>query len=200
VSCDHCGLPVPRGLVRAHEERQFCCGACEIAWETIHACGMDRFYELAQQLSGERERAEGGTGKAYEELEASAAIDTTDARRYTTQLTIRGLHCAACVWLLERLPKIDPGVLEARVSLPRARVTLAWDPERTSLPAIARRIDALGYRVQPWFTGAGGAERSSTQKRYLVRIGVAGAIAGNIMLAAVALYAGEHVGIEPVYE
>lgn len=199
IRCAHCTLPVPEGLLRDEREEQFCCGACEMAYDMIHACGMERYYDLSERSGGERQPA-AGAGKRYEELDAAADIDRTDPHRWTTSLSIRGMHCAACIWLLERLPRMVDGVLEARVSMPRARITLAWDPERTTLSRIASRIDALGYECRPYYAGLGVAQRRSARDRYVTRIGVAGAIAGNIMLASVALYAGEDVGIEPQFE
>lgn len=200
TSCAHCGLPVPRGLRRAAPEPSFCCNACETAFGMIHACGMADFYAIASD-SKALGRPAAGAGRRYEELEASADIVRIDPRRWTTRLTITGLHCAACLWLLERLPRMHAGVIESRVNMARATICLAWDPELTSLAAIARRIDALGYAVAPHEDNLSRADRRSPEARHaLVRIGVAGAIAGNVMLASVALYAGESFGIEPVFE
>ncbi len=199
IACDHCGLPVPKGLRTDERAEQFCCAACEMAYDMIRACGMDSFYDVARTTGAERDRAR-GTGKRYDDLDIAAQVERHSQTEWSTQLSIKGLHCAACVWLLERLPRIHSGVKEARVSMPRARVALTWDPTHTSLAEIARRIDTLGYECFPFYEGIGTAQRSNESRRYLVRIGVAGAIAGNIMLASVALYAGEFVGIEPLYE
>ena len=199
IQCSHCGLAVPKGLVRDDREEQFCCGACSMAYDMIRSCGMEGYYDVAQITGAARERAS-GKGKRYDDLDAAAQIEIRDNGHASTQLTLKGMHCAACVWLLERLPRMCEGVVEARVSMPRARVTLVWDPDATDLASIARTIDALGYECFAYYAGIGTAHRKKERDRYLVRIGVAGAIAGNIMLASVALYAGEFVGIEPVYE
>ncbi|GAB4545390.1 MAG: heavy metal translocating P-type ATPase metal-binding domain-containing protein [Phycisphaerales bacterium] len=199
VSCAHCSLPVPRGLLREDRAEQFCCSACAMAYEMIRSCGMEGYYDVAEKTGATRERAR-GKGKRYDDLDAAAQITIDDDGRATTELSVKGMHCAACVWLLERLPRMCAGVVEARVSMPRARVALAWDPNRTELSSIARTIDALGYECFPYYAGLGTAARRKERDRYLVRIGVAGAIAGNIMLASVALYAGEFVGIEPLFE
>ncbi|MEM9589506.1 MAG: heavy metal translocating P-type ATPase metal-binding domain-containing protein, partial [Planctomycetota bacterium] len=45
VACTHCQLPVPRGLVRPGEAEQFCCQGCRIAYQVIHECGLEAFYQ-----------------------------------------------------------------------------------------------------------------------------------------------------------
>ena len=40
VECDHCGLPVPAGLVETEAEHQFCCQGCRMVFEAIHETGL----------------------------------------------------------------------------------------------------------------------------------------------------------------
>ena len=54
-----------------------------------------------------------------------------------TELSLEGVHCAACVWLLERLPRMRDGAIEARVDLRRRRLTLIWDATSTKLSELA---------------------------------------------------------------
>ena len=41
-----------------------------------------------------------------------AHVRVLDARRHTTDLRLEGVHCAACVWLVERLGRVVDGVIE----------------------------------------------------------------------------------------
>ena len=40
VSCSHCGLPVPRGLIQLSQQNQFCCNGCRVAYQIIHENGL----------------------------------------------------------------------------------------------------------------------------------------------------------------
>ncbi|MEZ6106586.1 MAG: cation transporter [Pirellulaceae bacterium] len=52
-------------------------------------------------------------------------------------MRLDGIHCRACVWLLERLPRLMPGVSEARLNLHRGVLTVTWDAEQTKLSQVA---------------------------------------------------------------
>ncbi|MEM7623017.1 MAG: cation-translocating P-type ATPase, partial [Planctomycetota bacterium] len=115
-------------------------------------------------------------------------------------LQLRGVHCAACVWLVERLGRVAPGVVGCRLDFRRAIVTVRWDPAVSRLSGIARALDSLGYEPQPPRASSGERERRVEDRRHLVRVGVAGAIAGNVMLLSIALYAGLIGGIAADFE
>lgn len=198
--CAHCHLPVPAGLVEPDAQRQFCCEACRTVYAVIHGCGLERYYALRESLA----QATGGparsTGAHYEEFDDDAFTRAFVRERHgglrTAELFLEGVHCAACVWLVERLPRLLPGVAEARLDLGRSLVRVAWDPSRVRLGEIARTLDRLGYAPHPARDARSREAARREDRRFLVRIAVAGAIAGNCMLLALALYSGMVSGIE----
>lgn len=108
---------------------------------------------------------------------------------------LEGVHCAACTWLVEKLPRLVPGVIEARLNLRSGLVELAWDDRVTTLSAAARTLDSLGYLPHPARDVRARETRRREDRRFLVRLAVAGALASNVMLLAIALYAGKFSGI-----
>ncbi|MGH7618188.1 MAG: heavy metal translocating P-type ATPase metal-binding domain-containing protein, partial [Gemmatimonadaceae bacterium] len=201
IACAHCQLPVPAGLIEDGAERQFCCSGCHTAFEILHAHGLGRYYDLSERR-GEAVRS---TGRAYEEIDHPTFRDLY-VRRLTgglaeVDLYLEGVHCGSCVWLVERLPRIVPGVTRAELELRRSLARVVWDPAAVPLSGVARALDSLGYPPHPFR----GVERESMRRRedraMLARIGIAGAVAANVMLAAFALYSGSSAaGIEPQYE
>lgn len=200
--CAHCGLDVPGGLIEPDAERQFCCSGCRAAWTIINTCGLDRYYKVLGG-AGAPARPARGSGRKFGEMDDGAftrafCVTASDGTR-TTELALEGLHCAACVWLLERLDRICPGVVESRLDFGRSLLRLRWDPERAALSAIARALDALGYTPHPARGGGARAARRREDRRMLIRLGVAGACAGNVMLLAFALYAGLFDEMDPAH-
>ncbi len=200
VTCTHCGLGVPKGLVEPSREEQFCCNACHTAYEAIKACGLGAYYELREKLEAGAKPAR-STGSRYEEFDAEAfervhVRVNQETGLASCELYLEGVHCAACVWLVERVPQIVDGLIEARLDLGRSLVRLTWDPQRVKLSAAARAIDSLGYRSHPPGRSSQRAMRRQSDRRALIRIGIAGALAGNAMLLAVALYAGMFEGMD----
>jgi Cu2+-exporting ATPase len=71
-----------------------------------------------------------------------------------------------------------------------------WDPSVVALSRIARTLDSLGYAPHP-FRGLRLDEmRRREDRAALARIGVAGAVTANVMLASLALYSGWWSGME----
>lgn len=203
IACAHCSLPVPTGLIEPDVANQFCCPGCRAVYETVHACGLDSYYKLRDAASATFSPAKPSESKfesfdssKFHELYVQRSADGTLA---TTDLVLEGVTCAACVWLVERLPRVLPGVIEARLSLREATVRITWDPERLNLSRVARTLNQFGYIPHP-ARGMDARELHNRESRKrLVSLGVAGAIMGNTMLLALALYAGAVGQMEEQY-
>ena len=190
-TCRHCGLAVPPG-----DASGFCCDACETVYTLLKEEGLaDTYYQLAD-TARTRKRAQrtGVPIELEEELDGVEylhmhARPAGDDGAYSTYLYLDGVHCAACVWLVERLPRDVDGVKDARLDVSRGRLRLVWYPEVVPLSNIARRLHQIGYPLQRR-TGQDGDKRQSEERALLIRIGVSWALAGNVMLLAWALYGG----------
>ncbi len=198
VTCDHCGLPVPAGLVDEGAELQFCCSGCRVAFEVIRGHGLDGYYDIKKRIDAPDEAAH-VSGKHFAEFDDPAFhrlyCRTLPSGLETVELYLEGVHCAACVWLVEKLTVVVGGVAEVRLDLGKALATVAWDPQTTPLSEVARFLDSIGYTPHP-FRGVEARDMARREERaLLVRIAVAGAIAGNVMLIAFALYGGHFHGI-----
>ncbi len=193
VSCSHCGLIVPYARVEPHSRVQFCCDGCRTVYAVIHGAGLERYYKHRAALDVET-RPAGTSGRSYAELDddkfQELYVQTTGDGLSTVELSLENLHCPACVWLVEKLGKVAPGVVEASVDLAQGGVRILWDPERARLSAIARAIDSLGYPPHPRQRAATREARIREDRALLSRMAVAGAVAGNVMLMAFALYGG----------
>ncbi len=192
--CAHCGLPVPAGLIEPGAGEQFCCGGCRAVYETLRSCGLEDYYRLrdAADVQGKPVDANDSSFDSFDsptfhELyvqwhgDGAASVD----------LILENVQCAACIWLLERLPRVLPGVIEARLSLRQATLRVTWNPQQAPLSRIARTLQTLGYTPHP-ARGMSASElhRREMRKR-LVHLGAAGAVMGNTMLLSFALYAGD---------
>lgn len=189
--CVHCGLPVPEGAAaNGAEAARFCCTGCEAVWHALHSCGLERYYELQRQAGEHGNRPAPGGGHSYldhDEFRSRHVATLADGRE-RVELRIDGMKCGACLWLLEALPRLERGVLGSRVDLGRSVIVLEWSPGAVRLSQVARRIAALGYQVRPLGTLASREEWRRQDRRWLVDIGVAGALSGNVMAIAFGLY------------
>jgi Cu2+-exporting ATPase len=198
-SCAHCGLDLPADIRAAAFGPRFCCPGCATAWEVIHGLGLESYY----QGSDRRATPVVPTGRRYDEYDHSAFrrlyVRELEAGLAEVDLYVEGVHCASCVWLVERVPMAVPGAVSAELNVPRALARIRWDPRTAALSEIARFLDRLGYPSHP-FRGVRAETRRRVEDRaMIVRIGVAGAIAVNVMTVALALYAGWFGTMEGAY-
>lgn len=189
--CAHCGQRVPAGLVIEGAPLQFCCRGCETAAALIRGCGLEKFYALRDGTGSAPARS---TSKRYAEFDEPTfqslyARDAGGGMR-RVEFLLESVHCSACVWLVEKLPRLVEGVIDSRLDLGRGLVVLVWDPSRASLSQAARTLDSLGYPPHPARESSSRSVRRSADRKALARLGVAGACAGNVMLLGLALYAG----------
>ncbi len=198
--CSHCGLPVSLWDIDATLVAQFCCLGCRVAYELIHEHGLFAYYALGEQ----RHDRVILSGRSYEEFDHTSFHSLYLKRRADglaeIDLYLEGVHCPSCVWLVERVPVAVPGVLSAELILTRSLVHLVWDDRATRLSSVAGFLDRLGYRPHPFRGADTDALRRAEDRRMITRIGVAGALAGNVMLVAAALYSGWLNHMEAQYE
>lgn len=206
VPCAHCGLPSPPP---GHsDEPAFCCNGCMGAYQLIHGWGLEDYYALRDRLSSAgafssdtlSNRASSGVDDEFDELDHTELLGLSAPRAVggglvASSCSVRGLHCGACAWLIERSVPLVPGWHSARVRMNDHSVELIYDPAKTRLSEIARWMARLGYRVGPLVDNARGAAAVAENRRLLVRIAVAAFCATNAMWIAVALYAGHFSGI-----
>ncbi len=195
--CAHCLLPVPRSMHDPTGEEQFCCAGCHTVWQILQDHGLTGYYTLPER----REIAVTSTGRRYEEYDhdtfTELYVRVLPDGSHEVDLYLEGIHCSACVWLVERIPRTMPGVLRAEVNLTRSRATVTWDPSAVTLSAIARWLDTLGYPPHPFRGVRAETIRRREDREMIVRIGVAGALAANVMLLALALYSGWFGDMDP---
>ncbi len=63
------------------------------------------------------------------------------------QLTIEDMDCSDCALVLQHGLERSQGVLSARVDFASGQAWVEYDPHRTSLKALVKRVHDLGYRV-----------------------------------------------------
>src|SRR3990167_4360366 len=155
-ACFHCGLPLPRGrhfsVAIDGVERALCCAGCQAVAQTIADHGLTSYYRHRTALPAREEAVPQAVREhaAYAVPEIELAL-TRDAGNYvrTAALMLRGITCAACLWLIEQRIARLPGVLGIDINYATHRAQVRWDTRRTRLAAILKAIAALGYPASP---------------------------------------------------
>ncbi len=204
TECFHCGSPVLPGTAVIEPisgvPRPMCCSGCAAAARFIAELGLERFYQF--RTAG-IPAARPGTSD-WSIYDRKAAL-----RRYTHQrpdgscevsVTIEGMRCAACTWLIESALARVAGVSEATVHPTDGRAQVRYRPSECTLSTLLEAIGRLGYRPRPVDYFRVDPRREDERRAALRRIAVAGLAMMQVMSFAAALYAGALDGIAPDLE
>ncbi|MGD8569506.1 MAG: heavy metal translocating P-type ATPase, partial [Gammaproteobacteria bacterium] len=194
-ACFHCGLPNP---AKSHFEqtingkrRRFCCPACQMVCDAIYGAGLNGFYE--------RKPGNGKFAPPPESPKNTALYDLDDVQaEFVGELTqvrdihllVEGIHCAACVWLIERALRQLPGVLAAQVNLAGKRLKVCWDNTQIKLSVIINHLSSIGYATVPYDPDAAENAIKQQNRSLLFRMAFAGFTMMNLLWISIALYSG----------
>ncbi|WP_417466223.1 heavy metal translocating P-type ATPase [Kordiimonas sp.] len=132
------------------------------------------------------EAAHAAAGTLTENTGFSRLATESEGGTYTLTLGVEGIHCAACIRLIENALLSEEDVTHARVNMSTERVSMSWQGERARGDALAEKVSKLGYRLHLLDMGREVADEAS--KALLRAIAVAGFAAGNMMLISVGLW------------
>lgn len=194
--CAHCGLNVTPA--RGDERPQFCCNGCEAIYNALFGAGLGAFYQERARAPQRAVNAAGDVFASFDDPEFTRLYVTADANgsERSVELFLEGVHCAACVWVLEKLPVLVPGVLKAELSYGESLLRVTWDDSQVALSSVARTLANVGYPPHPADARHDANVEKSSDRILLARIGVAGATFGNVMLLSFALYSSEYGGLD----
>lgn len=189
--CFHCGT-LCRGGVFEQEDKAFCCRGCLTVFELLSENGLTDFYKLSA-TAGVRVNATAKEDQ-YRFLDAPGVrerlVDFSDERLTRVTFHIPAIHCIACVWLLENLFRLKPGLGQSQVNFPRKEVALAFDPAQLKLSDVVTLLVSLGYEPELKLSALEAKPRGLGSRRLWIQLGLAGFAFGNIMLFSISTYFG----------
>lgn len=204
TQCFHCGQPLPpqRDYPIVFQDQQYdcCCTGCHAIAQAVLASGLTEYYLHRTAFPQKGETA------LPDEIKQLALYDNDNIQHgFVTavgehvreaMLILEGINCAACIWLNEKhLHQLD-GILDVQVNYATHRARIKWDARVLKLSQILSEIQRLGYKAHP-YNAQGYADRRKKQRsKEIKRIAIAGLSAAQVMMFAVALYAGAHYGME----
>ncbi|MCG9582580.1 cadmium-translocating P-type ATPase [Vibrio tubiashii] len=205
-SCYHCGEDVPANTDFKVEIlggiREMCCPGCETVAQTIVDSGLVSYYQYrtapAEKADLVPEQLQALIHYDNDDVQSEFVRNSKDSSEVT--LSLEGVSCAACAWLIEKQVSSKSGVLSIRVNTTTNRALLAWDKSQARLSEILSLIHQLGYKAAPFEADKQEAAYHQQMKQYLYRLGIAGLATMQVMMLAVALYLEVFGDLEPEFK
>ncbi|MBE2229594.1 MAG: heavy metal translocating P-type ATPase metal-binding domain-containing protein [Chitinophagaceae bacterium] len=190
IHCYHCGEPCLNDKIRA-EEKIFCCEGCKMVYGILNQSELCDYYSLNENPGiNQRIRVRQDKfaflddAKIQEEL-----ISFQDDKQVHITFYLPQMHCSSCLYLLENLHRLNPGVVSSKVNFTRKEAEIVFLKEKTSLRRVAETLTSIGY--EPYISLNDLKEkRPAIDKSMVYQLGVAGFAFGNIMLMSFPEYLG----------
>lgn len=189
TTCYHCGEDCLEETVR-FQDKVFCCTGCKLVYEILSEHQLCTYYAIEQQPGNTRPSGFFGDRFSFLDNEAISQklIRYREGAMRHVCFHIVGMHCSSCIWLLEHLTRLDPGIVRSQTDFIRKELTIIFDAEKTSLRQVVEILHRIGYPPELNMQQTEGSLTGKKDKSRIYKIGVAGFAFGNIMLLSFPAY------------
>ncbi|SMF04318.1 Cu2+-exporting ATPase [Alteromonadaceae bacterium Bs31] len=168
--------------------------------QLIHEGGLDGYYRFRDEAGNKPDEAQHDF-HAYDLPEVQAQFVSEEGEGIkTARLSVQGIHCAACAWLIEQFLEKHPAVKSVRVNASNRSCILRWDSQQSRLSDLMAQVQRIGYKPQPEQQQQRQAQQRKETHLAMMRLGVAGIGMMQVGMVAVALYAGGIQGIDDYWQ
>lgn len=190
--CTHCGGDCPENAVLIRQEKPFCCEGCHAVYEILQDNGLCRYYDLNDR-PGTRRETEGPTGRFgfLDDPEVRAKlIRFSDGTISRALFSVPQMHCSACIYLLENLWKLHPGMRRSEVNFLRREVQIDFAEAEISLREVVEWLAKIGYEPRIQLIDVQESRRADPMADRYIRLGIAFFCWGNVMMLSFPEYLG----------
>lgn len=197
IKCNHCHLEFDENVMIKEEDLNFCCKGCQGVYHILKDDGLDSFYDKLgnKTIAPPIKLDNDDVTKFDSENFLDNYVSKTKDGFSQIDLIIEGIHCAACVWLNEKILYDTKGIVEANINFTTNKARIVWDDEKLKLSEIILKIRSIGYNAYAYDSSVADAQASKAKRDYFIRMMVAVVCSMNIMMLSVAKYTGFFTGI-----
>jgi P-type Cu+ transporter len=188
-ACFHCGEDCGPFPVE-YDDKSFCCSGCRTVFEILNSSDACDYYRFEKHPGIRAENNLTGSRYAYldnDEIQKDL-LEFSDNGISKVKLFIPYIHCSSCIWLLENLKKLEPGIIQSSVNFAAKEVTVTYRENELSLRKLVELLVSINYIPQLNFDSLKKTKKRKTERNTLYRLGVAGFCFGNIMLFSFPAY------------
>ena len=200
VPCTHCHLEFEESIMikeADNTELNFCCNGCQGVYHLLKDDGLDSFYDKLGNNKLSKPLAVGNDSSNFDmDSFNTRYIKKTEEGFSRVDLIIEGIHCAACIWLNEKVLNETPGIVDININFTNNKAKIVWDEDIIKLSQIIDKIRSIGYNAYPYNKTDSEIKATKNKKDFFLRMSIAIFASMNIMMIDVAKYTGYFTGID----
>lgn len=188
-NCIHCGSDCGKNPV-IWEEKSFCCNGCLTVYQLLNENKLYNYYNLEEQPGIKVETT--AFGNKYEFLDKEEIreklISFSEGGISKVKFFVPVIHCASCIWLLEKLHLLHKGIKHSFVNFTRKEVDITFKESEISLRQVVELLSSIHYIPDLSVNLSETKDDKPSYKKLLYKIGVAGFVFINVMTYSLPAY------------
>jgi Cu+-exporting ATPase len=191
TTCFHCHKSCLDEI--AHfEEKAFCCHGCKQVYQLLTDNSLEDYYvcDVNPGKAPSEQNFEFLNNPHFQDQLISFSSQGVSKVNFH----LPAIHCRSCLYLLENLSKLNPGIVKTTLNFGKKDLTVWFQEDQINLGQLATLLASLGY--EPLISSDEVPEekrkRANHQTQLFIKLGIAGFCAGNAMLFSFP----EYLGIE----
>ena len=191
TTCFHCHESCLDEI--AHfEEKAFCCHGCKQVYQLLTDNSLEDYYvcDVNPGKAPSEQNFEFLNNPHFQDQLISFSSQGVSKVNFH----LPAIHCRSCLYLLENLSKLNPGIVKTTLNFGKKDLTVWFQEDQINLGQLATLLASLGY--EPLISSDEVPEekrkRANHQTQLFIKLGIAGFCAGNAMLFSFP----EYLGIE----
>lgn len=174
-----------------------CCIGCKAVAEFIAASGLNAFYDFRRRPDVDLKlRPEEANWQHFEDTDLINRYVAQKGDAAETTIEVGGMYCSACVWLLDKALRQVPAIESIDINPAVRRAVIRWNIRELSFAGLLAAVARVGFKPVPVSADQIANSDRTEDRVALKRLIVAGAAGMQVMMFAVALYAGDYFGID----
>jgi Cu+-exporting ATPase len=154
-------------------------------YEILQENNLCKYYDLDNTPGISQKKLESAASSRYSYLDdpkiVSQLTSYNDGKVSVSNFVLPQVHCSSCIWLLEKLYKLNNGIIHSEVNFVQKTVNIKFNPNEISLRQVVELLTAVGYEPQISLDDIENKVKFRSNKSLYYKI-VAGFCFGNIML------------------
>ncbi|HIH2763260.1 MAG TPA: heavy metal translocating P-type ATPase [Candidatus Azoamicus sp.] len=195
--CFHCGLDInyndeSRILILNDITHNFCCTGCLAVTRFILDNGFKDYYENRNNYGNKIDESFlKNNFNIYDESKILEKYYYKKKNLTSVVLSIDGITCSACTWLIERFINKLTGIENISINLITSKANITWNTQKINLSTILTNFLKIGYKAYPYNLKEEEKKNKMDVKNELKKIIVSGLGMMQIMMLSASLYIGE---------
>jgi len=182
-ACIHCGDDCGKHPVM-WEDKPFCCHGCKTVYQILNEKNLKQYYEIGEMPGIKVETEETGDKYAFLDLDEikEKLLDFSDAGVSKITLFVPTVHCASCIWLLENLNTLHPGISYSTVNFPKKQVFITYKEDEISLRQVVELLASIHYIPEITLDKLDKTPTGKGNRTLLLKLGITGFVLMNVMM------------------